>query len=115
MKKYLVLAFAAGLGFATAAQPDPLASPAMTGPITSNGTPGSFDAGFGTVYSLSIAVFGGTTQLIVTWLIHVTGSPMAPAWYMIGGVIVGMVAQNVIPESAPIKVGLGLPRRTQAR
>jgi hypothetical protein len=27
-------------------------------------------AGFGTVYSVSITAFGGTTQLVVTWLIH---------------------------------------------
>jgi len=35
-------------------------------------------SGFGITYSLAIAAFGGTTQLVVTWLIHVTGSPMAP-------------------------------------
>jgi MFS family permease len=29
-------------------------------------------------YALSIAVFGGTTQLVVTWLIRVTESPLAP-------------------------------------
>ena len=39
---------------------------------------------FGTVYSVSIAAFGGTTQLVVTWLIHVSGSAMAPAWYLLG-------------------------------
>ena len=30
-------------------------------------------SGFGTVYSVSIAAFGGTTQLVITWLIHLTG------------------------------------------
>ena len=35
----------------------------------------------GTVYACSIAAFGGTTSLVVTWLIHITGNPMAPGWY----------------------------------
>lgn len=30
----------------------------------------------------SIATFGGTTQYAVTWLIQVTGNPLAPAWYL---------------------------------
>jgi hypothetical protein len=36
-------------------------------------------SGFGTIYSVAIAAFGGTTQLIVTWLIHATGSAISPA------------------------------------
>ncbi len=35
---------------------------------------------FATVYATSIALFGGTTQLVVTWLIKATGNSMAPAW-----------------------------------
>jgi len=58
---------------------------------------------FATIYALSIAIFGGTTQLIVTWLIHVTGSAMAPAWYLLGAAVVGHVARWLILESAPIK------------
>ena len=45
---------------------------------------------FATVYALSIAIFGGTTQLIITWLIHATGSPMAPAWYLFCAASVGL-------------------------
>jgi MHS family citrate/tricarballylate:H+ symporter-like MFS transporter len=60
---------------------------------------------FGIIYALSISIFGGSAQFIVAWLTRMTGNPLAPAWYMIGGVIVGLIAQNVIPESAPIKVG----------
>jgi MFS family permease len=62
--------------------------------------------GFGTVYSLSIAVFGGTTQLIVTWLIHTTGSPMAPAWYMISAAVVAQIALMLLTESAPVRIRL---------
>ncbi len=57
--------------------------------------------GFGTVYSVSIAAFGGTTQLVVTWLIHVTGSAMAPAWYLVGATAIGQIALMLMRESAP--------------
>jgi len=46
-------------------------------------------SGFGMTYSIAIAAFGGTTQLVVTWLIHVSGNPVAPAWYLTGAVAVG--------------------------
>jgi MHS family citrate/tricarballylate:H+ symporter-like MFS transporter len=34
---------------------------------------------FATIYAVAIATFGGTAQLIVTWLIHATGNALAPA------------------------------------
>jgi hypothetical protein len=58
--------------------------------------------GFSVAYSVSIAVFGGTTQLIATWLIHVTGSPMAPAWYLIAATALGQIALRLIAETAPV-------------
>lgn len=61
-------------------------------------------SGFAIVYSVAISVFGGTTQPVVHWLIHVTGSALAPAWYLIGATAVAQVAMMMIPESAPAKV-----------
>jgi len=61
-------------------------------------------SGFGTVYSVSIAAFGGTTQLVVTWLIHITGSAMAPAWYLIGATAIGQVALILMRESSPVRL-----------
>jgi MHS family citrate/tricarballylate:H+ symporter-like MFS transporter len=61
-------------------------------------------SGFGMTYSIAIAAFGGTTQLVVTWLIHVSGNPVAPAWYLTGAVAVGQVALMLMPESAPVKL-----------
>jgi MFS family permease len=61
-------------------------------------------SGFGVVYSVSIAAFGGTTQLVVTWLIHVTGSAMAPAWYMLGAGALGQIALMLMAESAPVRL-----------
>lgn len=60
-------------------------------------------AGFGTVYSVSIALFGGTTQLVITWLLHVTGNAMSPAWYLIGAVAIGQIAIMLMAESAPAR------------
>jgi MHS family citrate/tricarballylate:H+ symporter-like MFS transporter len=58
---------------------------------------------FGTMYAVAIASFGGTCQLVVTWLIHVTGNPMAPAWYLLAATAAGQVAMQMIPESAPVR------------
>lgn len=57
----------------------------------------------GLIYALAVSVFGGSAQFLVAWLTQLTGSPMTPAWYMIGGVIVGLVAMFALPETAPVK------------
>ncbi len=62
--------------------------------------------GFGLVYSIAVAIVGGTTQLIVTWLIHVTGSAMAPAWYLSAATAIGLVGYMMIRESAPGRVAV---------
>jgi MFS family permease len=59
---------------------------------------------FATIYASAIALFGGTTQLVVTWLIQVTGSPLAPAWYLFGTAVIGQIAIMLILESAPVKL-----------
>jgi MFS family permease len=59
---------------------------------------------FATMYAVAIASFGGTAQLIVTWLIHATGNAMAPAWYMLFATAVGLAAMAMMRESAPVKL-----------
>jgi MFS family permease len=61
-------------------------------------------SGFGTIYAFSIAIFGGSAQLIVTWLIHITGNPLAPAWYLIASGACGVVATALMVETAPVRV-----------
>jgi MHS family citrate/tricarballylate:H+ symporter-like MFS transporter len=58
---------------------------------------------FATIYAVAIASFGGTAQLVVTWLIHATGNALAPAWYMLLAAAVGLGAMVMMPESAPVK------------
>jgi MFS family permease len=55
----------------------------------------------GTLYAVAIAAFGGTTQFGVKWLSDATGSTLAPAWYMTGGVLVGAIAVFLSAETAP--------------
>jgi MFS family permease len=62
---------------------------------------------FGTIYAISIAIFGGTTQLVITWLMHVTGSALAPALYSLGSGLFGVVAMAMLAETAPIKLAKG--------
>jgi MFS family permease len=59
---------------------------------------------YGTVFGLGVALFGGTAQLVVTWLIHVTGSELAPAWYLVGAYVAGSVAGLMLAETAPARV-----------
>jgi MFS transporter, MHS family, citrate/tricarballylate:H+ symporter len=58
---------------------------------------------FATIYAVAIATFGGTAQLVVTWLLHVSGNPLAPSWYLLLAAVVGLVAMNLMPETAPVK------------
>jgi MFS transporter, MHS family, citrate/tricarballylate:H+ symporter len=58
---------------------------------------------FATLYAVAIATFGGTAQLVVTWLIHVTGNALAPAWYLLFAATIGLVAMALMRETAPVK------------
>jgi hypothetical protein len=60
---------------------------------------------FATIYAAAIATFGGTAQLVVTWLLHVSGNPLAPAWYLLLAATVALVAMGLMRETAPVKVG----------
>jgi hypothetical protein len=57
---------------------------------------------FATVYATSIAFFGGTTQPIIAWLIHVTDNPLAPAWYLLLATALSVIAMLKMAESAPV-------------
>jgi len=59
---------------------------------------------FALVYSIPVAVFGGTTQLVVTWLLEITGNPMVMAWYLTAISVIGLGAMIAMRESAPVKL-----------
>ncbi len=55
--------------------------------------------GLSIAYAVGVALFGGTTQFIVTWLLGATGNPAAPAWYVAGTSVITALAMMALPES----------------
>ena len=49
-------------------------------------------SGVSIAYAISVTVFGGSTQLVIAWLIERLHDPMVPAWYQIGANIISIVA-----------------------
>jgi hypothetical protein len=45
-------------------------------------------------------LFGGFAQFFVTWLIQATGTPIAPAYYLMFGAAVGLLAIVFLRETA---------------
>ncbi|MGA9867338.1 MAG: MFS transporter, partial [Acetobacteraceae bacterium] len=56
-------------------------------------------------YALAVAIFGGFAPFIATWLIAATGSPISPAWYVIGAAIISFVVIWRMPETAHQELG----------
>jgi MFS family permease len=48
-------------------------------------------SGMSLVYSVGVALFGGFAPLISTWLVSVTGSKLAPAWYLVAMTLVSLM------------------------
>lgn len=49
-------------------------------------------------YNVSVSLLGGTAPLINTWLIHRTGNPIIPAWYLMGGAVLGLIALKFVKD-----------------
>lgn len=75
----------------------------MNRALTENMPPAVRAGAVAIVYALAIGIFGGSAQLIVTWLIEVTASPIMPAWYVSGALVVGVAGMIGMPESAPAR------------
>ncbi|OAJ53309.1 MFS transporter [Paraburkholderia ginsengiterrae] len=56
--------------------------------------------GMSVVYCLGVSIFGGFAQFFATWLIQVSGSNLAPAWYLIGCGLVSLVPLPFMKETA---------------
>jgi MHS family proline/betaine transporter-like MFS transporter len=53
--------------------------------------------GLSLAYNLTVMLFGGFGQFIVTWLIKTTGSPLAPTYYVMCGLALSIVAVACVP------------------
>ncbi|MGF6920308.1 MFS transporter [Paraburkholderia sp. 40] len=56
--------------------------------------------GMSIVYCLGVSVFGGFAQFFATWLIQISGSNLAPAWYLIGCSVVSLLPLPFMRETA---------------
>lgn len=59
--------------------------------------------GLGLTYAIGMCAFGGSTQFVVAGLTRLTGSPMAPAWYLTGAAVLVLGAVLTLPETAPFR------------
>ena len=50
------------------------------------------------IYSVGVSLFGGFAQFNVTWLLHRTGDPMSPAWYLLASGTLSLLALWRFPE-----------------
>jgi len=51
-------------------------------------------------YNISASLFGGTTPLIMAWMIKVTENRMVPAYYLMATCLIGVVAMTFVKETA---------------
>jgi MFS family permease len=56
------------------------------------------------VYAIAIALFNGTAQLLMTWLIKQTGDVLWPAYYMAGTALLGTIVMALMRETAPARL-----------
>lgn len=61
---------------------------------------------FALIYAVPVTIFGGTTQMVVTWLIHQTGQQMMVAWYPVASLVLALLAVLKLQESAPLRAPL---------
>jgi len=57
--------------------------------------------GLALAYNMAVMLFGGFAPFIVTWLLERTGSPLAPAYYVTFGAVIGFVAAVCLRERSP--------------
>jgi MHS family proline/betaine transporter-like MFS transporter len=61
--------------------------------------------GMSIVYCLGVSIFGGFAQFFATWLIQLSGSTLAPAWYLIGCALVSLLPLPFLRETAGRPIG----------
>lgn len=57
-------------------------------------------SGFSIGYNLCVAVFGGTTPYVVTWLTNATGNVLAPAIYLTVAALISLATVLTLKETA---------------
>lgn len=60
-------------------------------------------------YNMAYTIFGGTAPLMATWLIGMTGSNLAPAYYLIAISLLALAGGLALPETSKISLHSPLP------
>lgn len=47
-------------------------------------------------FNISVSIFGGTTPLVASYLVHVTGDPLAPAYYLAAVSAIGLILFSIL-------------------
>lgn len=50
-------------------------------------------------FNISVSLFGGTTPLVMSWLIKITENPMVPAYYIMAACIIGILTMFFVKET----------------
>ncbi|GBH24091.1 MFS transporter [Burkholderia vietnamiensis] len=56
--------------------------------------------GISIAYAMAVTIFGGTAQLVATWLVKTTGSKLAPAGYVAACGVLSLIAVAMLRETA---------------
>ncbi|GGB48509.1 MFS transporter [Lentibacillus populi] len=71
--------------------------------------------GLAITYNISTSLFGGTAPLLVAWLVDVTASQLAPAYYVIFASIIGIVVVTLFLKNTSGKPLRGSPPAVQEK
>ncbi|HAT1867353.1 MFS transporter [Legionella pneumophila] len=55
-------------------------------------------SGFGVAFNMGISLFGGTTPIVMLWLVNTTSNFISPAWYYMFGAIIGLASITVCEQ-----------------
>jgi nitrate/nitrite transporter NarK len=61
--------------------------------------PGIRSTGLALTYAVGVAIFGGTATYVITWLVGVTGDPLASTYYVMAANMVVLLAALAIRNS----------------
>ncbi|MGV3467203.1 MAG: MFS transporter, partial [Heyndrickxia sp.] len=50
-------------------------------------------------FNISVSLFGGTTPLVMSWLIEATGNRMVPAYYVMAACLIGIITMLFVTET----------------
>jgi hypothetical protein len=62
--------------------------------------------GLSVANNISVLVFGGFAQFFLVWIFKLTGSPLSPVYYVMGGIALGLLGAAFMPgrKDSPVAV-----------